>query len=251
MFQTSNNSMAAISPPTRNEGLKFKFIKLERLRKQELSRWWDYTTLLRYIDNKQIPRGLRIILFPSFEDLCPDLLKEWEQLLITSSYSMMDILIRDARMKTDKLLADIVTLEKEIGDINLPEAKVKNYEILKDVIRKHHDYIKDKKTWKLRRDDNDYKNGRVFTFARKFDNIKTDKSEGVTHINTTNTVSVASTSDTERSSASSMTDRDWGTTSQKTSVPMGHKSSFLLELERFRKGQKLNRQREEAPTNLH
>ncbi|KAJ1201834.1 hypothetical protein NDU88_005640 [Pleurodeles waltl] len=144
---------------------------------------------------------------------------------------MMDILIRDARMKRDRLLADVVTLEKEIGDINLPEAKVKNYEILKDVIRKHQDYIKDKKTRKLRRDDNDYKNGRVFTFARTFDNIKTDKSEGVTHIHTTDTVSVASTSVTERSSASSMTDSDWGTTSQKTSVPMGHKSSFLLELE--------------------
>ncbi|KAJ1199225.1 hypothetical protein NDU88_003063 [Pleurodeles waltl] len=45
---------------------------------------------------------------------------------------MMDILIRDARAKRDKLIEDILALEKEIKDINLPEAKEKNYKILKE-----------------------------------------------------------------------------------------------------------------------
>ncbi|KAJ1170549.1 hypothetical protein NDU88_002424 [Pleurodeles waltl] len=126
------------------------------------------------MEKNQIPRGLRVILFPSFDDLSPDLLKEWEQLLITSSYGMMDILIRDAKNKREKLLQDIAQLEKEINDIDSPDTKTRNFNILKGVLQKHQLYIKDKKVRKLRRDDNDYKKGRVFTFARKFDNSKLD-----------------------------------------------------------------------------
>ncbi|KAJ1175289.1 hypothetical protein NDU88_000577 [Pleurodeles waltl] len=86
----------------------------------------------------------------------------------------MDILIRDAKDKRDKLMQEITLLEKEIDDIDCTDNKAKNYNILKDVLHKHQLYIKDKKLRKLKRDDNDYKNGRVFTFARKYDILRTD-----------------------------------------------------------------------------
>ncbi|KAJ1205781.1 hypothetical protein NDU88_001207 [Pleurodeles waltl] len=114
------------TPP--KEGLRHKFIKLERLRKQELARWWDITTLKRYLELKQIPRGLRVIIFPSFEDLDPDLLGEWELLISSTSFSMINILIKHADRKRSKLLLDIASLEDEIKSLNLAEATDKNYE---------------------------------------------------------------------------------------------------------------------------
>ncbi|KAJ1170548.1 hypothetical protein NDU88_002423 [Pleurodeles waltl] len=198
------------------------------------------------MENNQIPRGLRVILFPSFDDLSPDLLKEWEQLLITSSYGMMDILIRDAKNKREKLLQDIAQLEKEINDIDSPDTKTRNFNILKDVLQKHQLYIKDKKVRKLRRDDNDYKKGRVFTFARKFDNSKLDIDRESPITDKNPPLSNLTTSDTDISSISSGTSED---TREKISLPStSYRSPFLLELERFRRGQKQLQRREEATT---
>ncbi|KAJ1164236.1 hypothetical protein NDU88_004681 [Pleurodeles waltl] len=151
--------------PTK-EGLRQKFIKLERLRKQELARWWDITTLKRYLELKQIPRGLRVIIFPSFEDLDPDLLGEWEHLISATSFGMINILIKHADRKRDKLLQDITSLEEEIKNLNLTEATDKNYTIMREILTGYQLYIKDKKMRKLIRDDNDYTNGRIYTFAR-------------------------------------------------------------------------------------
>ncbi|KAJ1205978.1 hypothetical protein NDU88_001396 [Pleurodeles waltl] len=213
-----------------------KFIRLERLRKQELSRWWDFTILQKYMENNQIPRGLRVILFPSFDDLSPDLLKEWEDLLVTSSYGMMDILIRDAKAKREKLLQDIALLEKEINDIDSPDTIIKNYNILKEVLQKHQLYIKDKKVRKLRRDENDYRNGRVFTFARKYDTLKADSVRDTPSTKAKLPSPGLTTSDTDASSISSGTSED---TRDHTPLPSStHRPPFLLELERFRKGQK-------------
>ncbi|KAJ1162146.1 hypothetical protein NDU88_002622 [Pleurodeles waltl] len=161
--------------PTK-EGLRQKFIKLERLRKQELARWWDITTLKRYLELKQIPRGLRVIIFPSFEDLDPDLLGEWEHLISSTSFGMINILIKHADRKRDKLLQDITSLEEEIKNLNLTEATDKNYTIMREILTGYQLYIKDKKMRKLIRDDNDYTNGRIYTFAWRFDQVNKESS---------------------------------------------------------------------------
>ncbi|KAJ1104334.1 hypothetical protein NDU88_001746 [Pleurodeles waltl] len=198
------------------------------------------------MQNNQIPRGLRVILFPSFDDLSPDLLKEWEQLLVTSSCGMMDLLIRDAKAKSDKLLQDIAALEKEINDIDSPDIKTKNYSIRKEVLQKHQVYIKDKKVRKLRRDENDYKNGRVFTFERKYDNLKVDSIRDTPSTKANLSSSNLTTSDTDISSISSGTSKD---IRDHTLLPSStHRSPFLLELERFRKGQKQLQRREVTNT---
>ncbi|KAJ1092201.1 hypothetical protein NDU88_005313 [Pleurodeles waltl] len=160
------------TPP--KEGLRHKCIKLERLRKQELARWWDITNLKRYLELKQIPRGLRVIIFPSFEDLDPDLLGEWEHLISSTSFSMINILIKHEDRKRSKLLLDIASLEEEIKSLNLVEATDKNYTIMKEILNEYQLYVKDKKMRKLIRDENDYSNGRIYTFARKFDQINRD-----------------------------------------------------------------------------
>ncbi|KAJ1149400.1 hypothetical protein NDU88_002210, partial [Pleurodeles waltl] len=220
------------------EGLKMKFVRLERLKKQELSRWWDYTILQKYIEIKQITRGLWVILFPSFEDLSPELLKEWEQLLIRSSYGMMDILVRDAIIKRNKLLKDIYMLEKAIQETNLTEVIEKNYMILRDVLQKHQQYIKERKLRKLRKDANNYRSGNVFTYIRKYDNIKIDKQADTNQIPHDELASIASTRDSELSSISSRTSDDLNSSNRQLSNVVTNKSPFLVELERCPKGQK-------------
>ncbi|KAJ1083205.1 hypothetical protein NDU88_003365 [Pleurodeles waltl] len=154
---------------------------------------------------------------------------------------MMDILIRDAINKRDTFLKDIHSLEKAIQETNLTQAIEKNYVILRDALQKHQQYIKDKKLQKLRRDANDYKSGRVFTYARKYDNIKVDKQEGTKWILHDEVASIASTSDSEVSSISSRTSNYLNSSNRPPSNIAINKSPFLVELARYRKGQKPSR----------
>lgn len=158
-------------------GLKAQFIKLERLKKQELSRWWDGVTLQQYIENKKVPRGLRILIFPTFEDLSSDLLCEWEANLEGASVTMMQILIRHAREKGAKLALEIEALEKEIEQGDNKDAIEKNFEILKRVRETHQLYLKDKKLRKIKRDDKDYNEGRIYTFAKRLDSLLSNESK--------------------------------------------------------------------------
>ncbi|KAJ1207430.1 hypothetical protein NDU88_002821 [Pleurodeles waltl] len=116
----------------------------------------------------------------------------------------MDILIRDAREKRTRLLIDIETLEKEKQDTNLKDAIDKNYDIIKNILQQHQEYIKEKKMRKLRRDANDYAAGRVFTFAHKYDNINHDNRAEKTSVSAAQTTSSITTSDTDLSSCSSV-----------------------------------------------
>ncbi|KAJ1143015.1 hypothetical protein NDU88_009327 [Pleurodeles waltl] len=153
----------------------------------------------------------------------------------------MDILIRDAKEKRGRLLLDIEILEKEIQDTNLKEAIERNYDILKNLLQQHQEYIKEKKMRKLRRDANDYAAGRVFTFAHKFDNFNSDKRIERAPTPAMHTITNTTTSDTDLSSCSSVTSEEASSSMQVQRNISQNKSTFLLEMERFRKGQKYNR----------
>ncbi|KAJ1110568.1 hypothetical protein NDU88_007918 [Pleurodeles waltl] len=154
----------------------------------------------------------------------------------------MDILIRDAKEKREQLLLDIETLEKEIQDTNLKEAIGKNYDILQNVLQQHQEYIKEKKMRKLRREANDYATGRVFTFARKFDSMNSDNRVERALVSAAQTVSSIATRDTDLSSCSSITSEEATSSMQEQRNITHNKSTFLLEMERFRQGQKYKRQ---------
>ncbi|KAJ1207412.1 hypothetical protein NDU88_002803 [Pleurodeles waltl] len=134
---------------TNKDGLKVKFVALEKLKKQELAKWWDGATLKKYMENKCMPRGLRILIFPNFEDLEVDLLQEWEEGLHEASYKVMNILVTNSERKVKKLREEINRLEKELKELNLMEATQKNYEILKKELSCYQLYLKDKKLKKI------------------------------------------------------------------------------------------------------
>ncbi|KAJ1128398.1 hypothetical protein NDU88_006777 [Pleurodeles waltl] len=153
----------------------------------------------------------------------------------------MDILIRDAREKRERLLSDIEVLEKEIQDTNLKEVIEKNYNILKDVLQKHQEYIKEKKMCKLRRNANDYVTGRVFKYAHKFDNMNMVRQDNRAPLPTGSTQSNLTASDTDMSSCLSITSDEANSSLREHKTITNTKYTFLLEMERFRRGQKHNK----------
>lgn len=173
LFGTSSSNASILHKTPVTTSLKTLFLRLERLKKQELSRWWDGGTLPQYLNNKKVPRGLRILIFPTFEDLSVNLLNEWEGNLENASQIMMQILIRHAREKGEKLQGEIEETEKEINAMEQKDLIEKNFVILKKVMDDYQLYLKNKKLTKIRRDDKDYRDGRVYTFARKYDNVQT------------------------------------------------------------------------------
>ncbi|KAJ1163039.1 hypothetical protein NDU88_003502 [Pleurodeles waltl] len=244
LFSKKPLTTRVINPIPPKEGLKHKFIKLERLRKQELARWWDITTLKRYLEIKQVPRGLRVIIFPSFEDLDPDLLGEWEYLISSTSFSMINILIKHANRKRNKLLLEIASLEEEIKNLNLTEATDKNYAIMKDILNGYQLYVKDKKMRKLIRDENDYSSGRIYTFARKFDQVNRETTTVQTRFTTPTESISGSLSDVSNLSSDSTSlslDRPSDNTTHANAYHQPN--AFLEELGRYRKGIRLQQTR--------
>ena len=95
-----------------NEGLRDKFIRLEKLKKSEQSKWRDAATLRQYIKLNRVPRGLRSQIFPTYDDLDDDLLSKWDSELNQSSLNLMDILITNANRKIKALQEQILKLEE-------------------------------------------------------------------------------------------------------------------------------------------
>lgn len=168
------------------------------------------------------------MIFPTFDDLDDDLLKEWEENLRSSSFCMMHILIKNAERKLEKLKGQIADLEKEIRDMNLPDLE-NNYAILKGVISKHQLQIKDKKLSKIRRDERDYKQGRVFTFGKGFDEVQKPKVTGGVEVQ-------GELSSVNYSSSGLSSSEEQGTTNTVELRPTT--SSFSEEIQRIRRGKK-------------
>lgn len=112
-FSNLSSGFATQPKVVRNDGLKEKFIRLERLKITEQSKWWDATTLKQYMKLNRIPRGLRAQIFPTYDDLEPDLLLRWEKELTNNLMNLMEILIINAERKVAKLRNEIKDVEKE------------------------------------------------------------------------------------------------------------------------------------------
>ncbi|KAJ1208280.1 hypothetical protein NDU88_003666 [Pleurodeles waltl] len=142
---------------------------------------------------------------------------------------MMRILIKHSEEKTSKLQVEVDKLEKSIDDMNLKDAIKRNYEILDKVMDEYQISLRDKKLCKIKRDEIDYREGRIYTFARKYNNLKTHVASKRTRIET---------SDTDSASLSSVGSFESTTSSAASAPPVRNPSPFLVEMERLRLGSK-------------
>ncbi|XP_069502831.1 uncharacterized protein [Ambystoma mexicanum] len=154
-------------PDSNNTSLRQLFLTQEKLLKQELTCWWEIKSLDKYLQIGRIPRGLRVCIFPPFEDDDIEEIKDWEQLLTTTSNEMIHRLIKYAKVKHIRLIQEITKVKENIEKLNIPEKTFKNYEILDEIIDKYASDIKIKKQRQFLRDELDYKFKRVYTFNKR------------------------------------------------------------------------------------
>lgn len=69
------------SIPSSNEAqenitMKSVFKELGKNKRLEITKWWEHYSLNKYADVGRVPRGLRIMLAPSFDKPNPLMLKE-------------------------------------------------------------------------------------------------------------------------------------------------------------------------------
>ncbi|KAJ1174420.1 hypothetical protein NDU88_006242 [Pleurodeles waltl] len=89
-----------------------------------------------------------------------------------ASINMIKQLIEISEIEYEKYYKEVDNLTQRIEEANWGEITTKNYAILNSVIDLYEEDIIQRKNRKFRRDLYDYQHGRVYTFSKKYDNIK-------------------------------------------------------------------------------
>ncbi|KAJ1191473.1 hypothetical protein NDU88_000789 [Pleurodeles waltl] len=147
--------------------------QLEKARILELKKWWEMTSLTKYIESGRVPRGLRILILPTLGDMDPDLLGEWRTQTADCSIKLMGTLITQAKRRMDDQIIKIEQLTKDLDKLANQQEVSNQLAKMEERIKNKEEEIKSRKAHKFNRDKLDYEHGRIYTFARKYDNVRT------------------------------------------------------------------------------
>ncbi|KAJ1206625.1 hypothetical protein NDU88_002027 [Pleurodeles waltl] len=89
-----------------------------------------------------------------------------------ASTNMIKQLIEISEGEYEKHRKEVDNLTQRIEEANWGEITTKNYAILNSVIDRYEEDLIQRKNRKFGRDFYDYQHGRVYTFSKKYDNIK-------------------------------------------------------------------------------
>ncbi|KAJ1117003.1 hypothetical protein NDU88_005204 [Pleurodeles waltl] len=148
------------------------FLALAKSLKKETSKWWEIASLKKYLENDRIPQGLKILIFPPMDTTSQEHLQKWEANLKLVSINMIKQLIEISEEAYEKHRKEVDNLTQRIEEANWGEITTKSYAILNSIIDRYEEDIIQRKYRKFRRDLHDYQHGRVYTFGKKYDNIK-------------------------------------------------------------------------------
>lgn len=87
----SQTSIQTTAISAGNPNVRDLFKRLGKLMKAEQSKWWEQRSLSRYLEVRRIPRGLRIMLAPCYENPDPRMLAEWADCNLESSRKLVEI----------------------------------------------------------------------------------------------------------------------------------------------------------------
>lgn len=134
---------------------------------KEIRAFWDVNTLTEYVSLKQIPRGLRIKKFPTFE-LTDDILKsEWTDALSNCSFQLMKIIVDFRQKDLDHLQGEMVNVQKELAELQHMTLYAElDSQLTKRMDKLEREVIANKKD-KKNRDQFDYDTGKVFSWKKK------------------------------------------------------------------------------------
>lgn len=145
---------------------RHSFHKLESLMAKEIKAFWDVNALTEYLTLEQIPRGLRIKKFPTFEINEEETKLEWTNTLSACSFKLMRIIISVKQKELDRVQNEVTTVQKELAD----HQSKPGYAELDDQLNKKLDklersVISTKKDKRIR-DQLDYDTNNVYTWKK-------------------------------------------------------------------------------------
>lgn len=146
--------------------------RLLKASKIEQNKWWDLTTLQKYIDVGRIPRGLRIFITPTFNDPDPELVTEWAENSHGCSIVMLTLLVKYARKECDRQSGIIEDITKQLKNLCGQEEFTSDMEKLESKLDKIESEIKAKKQRKFQRALVDYERSQILTFAHRYDQLR-------------------------------------------------------------------------------
>ena len=119
-YDSATVQPGTVQGPPEALSLISKYNQLEKLYKNEQNKWWEATSLQKYLDIGRVPRGLRIFTSPTYENPNPRMLADWSANSARCTTGMLEILVKYAwedrtiiLEEIDKLTADILTQDSK------------------------------------------------------------------------------------------------------------------------------------------
>lgn len=133
---------------------------------KEIKAFWDVNALTEYLALEQIPRGLRIKKFPTFEINDEEIKSEWTNTLSACSFKLMRIIISMKQKELDRVQNEISTIQKELADHQLkPFYAELDGQLNKKLDKLERSVISTKKDKRIR-DQLDYDTNNVYTWKK-------------------------------------------------------------------------------------
>lgn len=126
--------------------------------------YWDKTTLTEYLSLRQIPRGLRIKKFPTFDLFNDDLKKRWTDALSFCSQTLMSLIIESKTKEIDRLQQEIHIIQQNLLPLKTLSQFADLDKKLDDKMTQLEKNIVSGKKEKMLRDKCDYDTDNVYTW---------------------------------------------------------------------------------------
>ncbi|KAJ1101286.1 hypothetical protein NDU88_006358 [Pleurodeles waltl] len=150
LFDDTQGATTAIHSQSRT--ISNIIFELEKARTLEFKKWWEMTSLTKYIENGRVPQGLWILILPTLGDIDPDLLEQWRSYTADCSAKLMGTLITQAKRRMEEQTQVIDRLMKELEKMGNSQEVQQLLMKMEERIKKKEDEIKTHKALKFNRD---------------------------------------------------------------------------------------------------
>lgn len=175
-------------------------IRLEGLRKKELTLSLHQSTLVDYIKVNRIPRGLRSNLTPNLLTDDPEFLEYWYGICNQSSQDLMYLMVKHLQKKVQQVKKEIEDTEQELLETYPAERASEVNKTIEITTQRLRESILKTKARKFERDAKDYELNEVYTWNKKTKRHK--RSPQPARSTPTNPTFDLTTSDSENSASS-------------------------------------------------
>lgn len=143
-----------------------KYFELKKMAGKQIKLHWSIVNLSDYWHEGCIPRGLRIKKFPSFGTEDIEFRSKWEAILNKCSLDLILLIIEHSKKEKEVAQEKLNEIKAQISGMSNDDIKLPFENKLKHDLEKLTDWVRQQKIKKFKRDENDYKDDRVYKWTR-------------------------------------------------------------------------------------